>query len=140
MAPETSVPISSDGDVVTARQEGRALAVQLGFSGTDLALIATAISEVARNIISYAKRGEIILHHAEQGGKHGIVIVARDQGPGIRDIAQAMQDGYSSAKSLGLGLPGAKRLMDEFYITSEVNTGTTVTMTKWTRGHAKRSG
>jgi serine/threonine-protein kinase RsbT len=127
------VPIRSDADIVTARQQGRALAAQVGFTGSDLTVIATAISEVARNIVSYATAGEIFLDVARQGSKRGILVIARDQGPGIRDIALAMQDGYSTGRSLGLGLPGAKRLMDEFEIVSEVGKGTTVTMKKWTR-------
>lgn len=133
MASETRVPVEHDADIVAARQKGRELAVQAGFSGSDLTIIATAISEVARNIIVYAVRGEIVLSLAQQGGKRGIVVVAQDAGPGIPDIAQAMQDGFSTGKSLGLGLPGAKRLMDEFEIASAVGKGTTVTMKKWTR-------
>ncbi len=136
MAPsvtETHVPIDSDVDIISARQRGRALAAELGFQGGDLALIATAISEMARNIVVYAKRGEIVLSPAQEGGKRGILVVARDRGPGIPDVALAMQDGYSTGKSLGLGLPGAKRIMDEFEIVSEVGKGTTVTMKKWVR-------
>ncbi len=136
MAPsvtETSVPIDSDVDIISARQRGRALAAELGFLGGDLALIATAISEMARNIVVYAKRGEIVLSPVQEGGKRGILVVARDRGPGIPDVALAMQDGYSTGKSLGLGLPGAKRIMDEFEIVSEVGKGTTVTMKKWVR-------
>jgi len=130
---ELSVPIASDADVVVARQRGRTLASQVGGSGADLTLIATAISEVARNILLYAKRGEIILKSTTDGNKRGIIIIARDEGPGISDIALAMRDGYSTGKGLGLGLPGAKRLMDEFTIVSAVGKGTTVTMTKWVR-------
>ena len=130
---ETQILIGGDTDIVTARQKGRDLALQAGFSGSDLALIATAISEIARNIIVYAQRGEVILSLAEQDGKHGIVVVARDHGPGIANIEQAMRDGYSTGNSLGLGLPGARRLMDEFEIGSEVGKGTTVTMKKWAR-------
>lgn len=137
MSNETSiarhVPIRSDIDIVLARQEGRTLATQLGFRGSDLTLIATAISEVARNIILYAVSGEIQVNAIRQGGRFGIRITAQDRGPGIADIALAMQDGYSTGRSLGLGLPGAKRLMDEFELVSEVGKGTTVTMTKWVR-------
>ncbi len=133
MATETLVPINTDADIVSARQQGRALAATLDFSGGDLTLIATAISEIARNIVVYAQRGEIVLSLVHQGGRRGIAVVARDRGPGIPDIARAMQDGYSTAKSLGLGLPGAKRIMDEFEIASEVGKGTTVTMKKWAR-------
>jgi serine/threonine-protein kinase RsbT len=129
---ETRVPIKHEADIVTARQQGRALASQLGFSSVEQTFIATAISEVARNIIVYARSGEIILSTGQgNGSKPGIVIVARDEGPGIPDVALAMQNGYSTANSLGLGLPGAKRMMDEFEIVSEVGKGTTITMKKW---------
>jgi serine/threonine-protein kinase RsbT len=125
-----SVSVERDGDVVIARQTGRELAVGIGFRGTDLTLIATAISEVARNIVIYAERGEIALS-VLNGARRGIRIVAHDDGPGIPDVDLAMRDGFSTGKSLGLGLPGAKRLMDEFEIVSEVGKGTTVTMRKW---------
>lgn len=133
VADETHVPIDRDGDIVAARQKARELAIQVGFSGSDLTLIATAISEVARNIVVYASRGEIVLSAVQNGSRRGVLVVARDQGPGIPDIERAMRDGYSTGKSLGLGLPGAKRLMDEFEITSEIGKGTTITMRKWTR-------
>jgi len=133
VAGEIRVPIASEADVVTARQQGRALAAELGFSSGDLTLIATAISEVARNIVAYAKRGEIVLSHTNRDSRRGIVVVARDEGPGIPDIARAMQDGYSTSHGLGLGLPGAKRLMDEFDIASQVGKGTTIVMKKWAR-------
>jgi len=129
---ETRVPIKQGGDIITARQQGRALAAQLGFSSADQTLIATAISEMARNILVYAKSGEIILH-PEQDGRSGITIIARDEGPGIPDINRALQDGYSTSGSLGVGLPGTKRIMDEFTIVSVVGKGTTVTMKKWKR-------
>ena len=118
-------------DIVTARQAGRNLAMQLGFEGSDLTLIATAISEVARNIVDHAKRGEIAMAPIHQGTRHGVAIMARDSGPGIRDVKQAMQYGYSTRKGLGVGLPGAKWLMDEFEIDSKVGKGTVVTMRKW---------
>ncbi len=130
---EIIVPVKSDVDVVIARQEGRRLAIGLGFNTGDTTLIATAISEVARNIVIYAGKGEIVLGIVERGGKQGISIVARDNGPGIPDISLAMQDGYSTSKGLGLGLPGARRIVDEFEIASEVGKGTTVTMRKWKR-------
>jgi serine/threonine-protein kinase RsbT len=133
VAGEIRVSIHSEADIVAARQQGRALAAELGFSSGDLTLIATAISEVARNIVAYAKRGEILLSHTNQGSRRGIVVVARDEGPGIPDIAQAMQDGYSTSRGLGLGLPGAKRLMDEFDIASQAGKGTTIVMKKWAR-------
>jgi serine/threonine-protein kinase RsbT len=130
---EVIVGIATEADIVLARQKGRALATEIGFRGSDLTVIATAISEVARNIVRYAGRGEIVLRTAEPGPRPGVEIIARDEGPGIADIALAMQDGYSTGKSLGLGLPGAKRLMDEFEIHSEVGKGTHLTMRKWLR-------
>ncbi|HEY3249250.1 MAG TPA: anti-sigma regulatory factor [bacterium] len=131
MADDNVIAIASDVDVVTARQRGRDLAERLGFSGSELTLIATAISEVARNILEYAKRGEIVLRAAQHGTRRGIVVIARDDGPGIPDVTLVMRDGYSTGKGLGLGLPGARRLMDEFDIFSEIGKGTTVTMKKW---------
>lgn len=125
------VAINSAADIVVARQKGRALALELGFDGSDLTLIATAISEVARNIVNHAKSGEVALASINHGGRRGIQIVARDEGPGIKDIAKAMQYGYSTNKGLGVGLPGAKWLMDDFDIESKVGKGTTVTMKKW---------
>jgi serine/threonine-protein kinase RsbT len=130
---EARVAINSAVDIVTARQKGRALALELGFDGSDLTLIATAISEVARNIVNHAKSGEIVLTQLNHSSKRGIVVVARDEGPGIKNITKAMQYGYSTNKGLGVGLPGAKWLMDEFDIESKVGKGTTVTMKKWLR-------
>src|SRR5438067_1021371 len=121
---EVRVPIRSDPDIVLARQQGRALAAQLALPSSDLTLVAAAISEVARNILSYARRGELSMRLVQEGRRRGLVVVARDEGPGIPDIARAMQDGYSTGQGLGLGLPGAKRLMDEFEIVSEVGKGT----------------
>jgi len=132
-ADETHVRIDRDGDIIAARQKARELATQVGFSGSDLTIIATAISEVARNIVVYASHGEIVLSAVQRGSQRGVLVVARDDGPGIPDIEQAMRDGFSTGKSLGLGLPGAKRLMDEFEIASEIGKGTTITMRKWTR-------
>src|SRR5215831_16610375 len=131
MENESRVSISSAADIVTARQKGRVLALELGFNGSELTLIATAISEVARNIVDHAKRGEIFLARTQQGSRRGIAIVARDEGPVIPDVEQAMQYGYSTGKGLGVGLPGAKWLMDEFDIETRVGNGTTVTMKKW---------
>jgi len=127
---ETRVQIKQGGDIITARQQGRALAARLGFSSADQTLIATAISEMARNILVYAKSGEIILR-PEQDSKAGIAIIAQDEGPGIPDLNRALQNGYSTSGGLGMGLPGTKRIMDEFTIVSEVGKGTTVTMKKW---------
>jgi serine/threonine-protein kinase RsbT len=131
MADETRVAIASDDDMVKARAEGRALAARLGFSRTDATLVATAISEVARNMVVHADGGEILMTAVYDDSRYGLVVVARDDGPGIGDIDAAMQDGYGSSTGLGLGLPGARRLMDEFRVESEVGAGTTVTMTKW---------
>ena len=125
------VAIRSDADIVTARQEGRALAEGYGFSGTDLTFIATAISEIARNIVKFATRGEFVFSVLDEDGRKGLKVVARDSGPGIPDVERALQDGYSTYRGLGLGLPGARRLMDEFDVVSEVGTGTTITMIKW---------
>jgi serine/threonine-protein kinase RsbT len=127
------VPIRTEIDVVIARQRARELASELRFSSSELTLIATAISEVARNIVIYAGTGEITLWIVEHGQRRGLVVFASDRGPGIADIERAMQDGYSTSRGLGIGLPGSKRLMDEFAVSSEVGKGTVVTMTKWER-------
>ena len=132
MAPsDIVVRIDSDSDVVAARQRGRELAAALGFSSTDQTLVATAISEVARNIVCYAGSGQIELSRVDDGGRRGLLIVARDQGPGIADPELAMRDGYSTGNSLGFGLPGARRLVDDFTLESAVGVGTTVTLKKW---------
>ena len=130
---EVRVQIEREADIVLARQAGRQLAAQLGFTTTDQTLIATAISEVARNIVVYAQQGEIVLTRADEAGRVGIQVVAIDNGPGIDNKEMAMRDGYSTKNSLGLGLPGARRLMDDFALDSEVGRGTTVTMKKWKR-------
>ena len=128
---EIHVSINSDQDIVAARQKGRYLASALGFSVGDATLIATAISELARNIVTYAKSGQIQLTVINGSARQGIQLVACDKGPGIRDIQQALRDGFSTSGSLGLGLPGVKRIMDEFEIVSAATTGTTVTAKKW---------
>jgi serine/threonine-protein kinase RsbT len=125
------VAINSDQDIVAARQRGRALAVELGFSAVDSTLIATAISELARNIVSYAGAGEITLKTIQNSTRPGILIVAADEGPGIHDLRQALRDGFSTSGSLGLGLPGVRRLMDEFEIASQPGRGTRVEVKKW---------
>jgi serine/threonine-protein kinase RsbT len=130
---EVRVQIEREADIVLARQAGRQLAAQIGFTTTDQTLIATAISEVARNIVVYAQHGEIVLTRADEAGRVGIQVVAIDSGPGIDNKEMAMRDGYSTKNSLGLGLPGARRLMDDFALDSEVGRGTTVTMKKWKR-------
>ncbi len=125
------VPIMSDRDIIIARQRGKELAANLGFSTIDLTLIATAISELSRNIVIYAKTGEIVMKPIRQRGKMGIQVEARDEGPGIADVSRALEDGFSTSRSLGLGLPGVRRLMDAFDLVSKVNHGTMVTVTKW---------
>jgi len=130
---EVRIAVSSGADIVTARLEGRQLAAKAGFNGSDLTVIATAISEVARNIVEYARTGEIILRIVQEGNKKGLCVEARDEGPGIVNIDLAMQDGYSTGRGLGLGLPGTRRLMDEFQIKSKMGEGTTVVATKWIR-------
>jgi serine/threonine-protein kinase RsbT len=131
--PEQRVAIASDRDIVTARQEGRRLASTLNFSSSDLTVIAVAISEIARNILSYAGTGEVCFRLVDKNSQRGILIVAQDTGPGIEDVGLALEDGYSTSGSLGLGLPGVRRLMDEFEIRSEVGKGTTVILRKWAR-------
>lgn len=133
MANEVVVSINTDTDIVAARKKGRELATELGFVSTDATLLATAISELARNIVRYAKYGDIFITRVQSGDRVGITVVARDKGPGIANISLAMQDGFSTSGDLGLGLPGVKRLMDEFHLVSDANTGTTVTITKWKR-------
>jgi serine/threonine-protein kinase RsbT len=130
---EIRIPIETDADIVTARQEGRHLASQLDLTPSDLTVIASAISEVARNIVEYASRGEITIRLVEKGGRRGVMVIAQDVGPGIADTQMALQDGYSTSGSLGLGLPGAKRLMDDFDLQTEIGKGTRVTMRKWAR-------
>jgi serine/threonine-protein kinase RsbT len=132
--PEERIAIESDNDVVTARQRARELAAMVDLTSTDQTLLATAISEVARNITTYAKRGEVLLSIVrDNGGREGIRVVARDRGPGIENVDLAMQDGYTSGGGLGLGLPGARRLVDEFDIETGPSEGTTVTLVKWSR-------
>jgi serine/threonine-protein kinase RsbT len=132
MGTEIRVRIAADSDMLPARAEGRALADRLGFSRTDATLIATAISEIARNILLHAGSGEIILTPVHEANRYGVIVVARDHGPGIRDVDAAIEQGYSGVNGgFGLGLPGARRLMDEFDIVSRLGEGTTVTMRKW---------
>jgi len=131
VADEIIQAINTDSDVVAARQRGRMLAGQVGFTAGDQTVIAAAISELARNILLYAKRGEVVLSAVHNGERQGIHIIARDNGPGIRDLTRAMMDGFSTSGGLGLGLPGARRLMDEFDVVSAPGAGTTVSMKKW---------
>lgn len=135
MGDEVRLPIASDTDLLNARQAGRDLAARVGFSSGDQTVIAAAISEIARNVLLYARVGEIVISTAGNGESSGVVIVARDNGPGIPDVEQAMLDGYSTSGGFGVGLPGARRLMDEFEIVSARQQGTTVTMKKWKHNH-----
>lgn len=132
---EEIVTVASDADVLIARQTGRRVAEGVGFTGSDLTMISTAISELARNIIRYAVKGEVVVAPLMEGSRVGVLVIARDNGPGIPDLDLAMRDGYTTGSGMGLGLPGARRLMDEFAISSQVAEGTTVVMKKWTRGH-----
>ena len=136
MAPDAAerIAIESDGDVVTARQRARTLAVELEMPSTDQTLLATAISEIARNITTYATggRGEVLIDLIRDArGRRGVRVVARDDGPGIEDLEQALTDGYTTGGGLGLGLPGARRLVDEFDIQTGPGEGTAVTLIKW---------
>jgi serine/threonine-protein kinase RsbT len=132
-AGEIRVAINSDQDIVSARQKGRVMANDIGFSSGDATLIATAISELARNIVAYASKGRITLKIVNGLNRQGISVTASDDGPGIPDVGQALRDGFSTSGSLGLGLPGVRRLMDEFEITSQPGQGTTVVVRKWRR-------
>jgi serine/threonine-protein kinase RsbT len=123
--------IRSDLDIVVARTRARDAAKAMGFGAIDQARIATAVSELARNIFLYAGTGEVIVRQIERNARKGIEIVCDDQGPGIPNIDLVMQDGYSTSRGMGMGLPGAKRLMDEFQIKSQENVGTTITCRKW---------
>ena len=131
MGEEIRVRIASDTDTVTARQAGRDAALLLGFSRTDATFIATAISEIARNITVHAGHGEITVAGVSEEGRNGLVVTARDEGPGIPDVQAVLRDDYDSEFGLGMGLWGAKRLMDEIEVSSELGNGTTVTMKKW---------
>lgn len=133
MTDKIRVPIDSESQILVARQQARLLAAELGFWSVEQSFIAMAISEVALNILQYAGKGEVVLSKTQKNGGQGILIEARDDGPGIPDVELAMQEGYSTSGGAGLGLAGAKRLMDEFDIVSEVGKGTTVTMKKWVR-------
>ena len=127
------VPIEGEADVTLAGEQVRRLASRLDFLPSDVTVMAAAIREVAGNILAHGRRGDVLLHLIQKRGRLGVAITARDRGPGIADVSQALRDGCSTAGSLGLGLASARRLMDEFWVRSEVGRGTTVTMRKWTR-------
>jgi serine/threonine-protein kinase RsbT len=132
MPPQVKVTtIRSDLDIVTARSMARDIAKAVGFGSIDQARISTAVSELARNIFLYAETGQVTAREIERGGRKGIEIEFKDQGPGIDNIDQVMQDGFSTSRGMGMGLPGARRLMDEFDIDSKVGVGTTITCRKW---------
>jgi serine/threonine-protein kinase RsbT len=126
------IPIDCEADVTVAAEQGRRLAKSLDFSTADITVISTAILEVARNVLRYAHRGDLLLHPIHKGGRVGLAVVAQDKGPGIPDISQALRDGK------GLGLASARRLMDEFRVRTGPGRGTTVTMRKWTRRRQMR--
>jgi serine/threonine-protein kinase RsbT len=128
---EYCVPVASVNDIVTARMQGRVLAERVWFSAGEATLVATAISELARNIVQYAGHGDIMLRSLTNGTRRGIAVVARDRGPGIADLKLAVRSGYSTSGGLGLGLPGVRRIVDDFQIESNHQDGTTVTVTKW---------
>ena len=136
MAGEIVVDINNPDDIVAARTAGHQLALDLGFSLTDVTMIATAISEIARNITSYAGRGAVRVTVADREGRKALVVRAEDDGPGIADIERAMEDGYSTGRGLGLGLPGARRLMDRLIVNSALGRGTVVEMWKWVPARA----
>jgi serine/threonine-protein kinase RsbT len=133
VATEARVVVEADLDIVSARQQGRSMATQLGFSPGTATLIATAISELARNILLYANRGEVTMRTIENNGSKGITVEARDDGPGIPQPQRALEDGFSTSGRLGLGLPGVKRLMDEFRLETAPGRGTRVVVHKWLR-------
>ena len=123
--------IVSDGDIITARRQGRTYVLQLGFSSPEATLVATAISELARNIVMYAKAGEIVLKPLEHNGRAGILIIARDDGPGISEVQQAAIDASVACEGVMLGLRGMKRFVDELEIVSGAGQGTRVAVKKW---------
>ncbi|MBM7692472.1 serine/threonine-protein kinase RsbT [Peribacillus deserti] len=125
------VKIQQELDIVMARQKGREMSKLIGFGAVDQARITTAVSELARNIYLYAGTGEITFEPIEENNKIGVKISAIDKGPGIEDIKKALEDGYTTSGGLGAGVPGVKRLMDEFFIDSTVGVGTTVIVKKW---------
>jgi serine/threonine-protein kinase RsbT len=133
MEKSKEVGINNSEDIILARQIAREMAKELGFGLADQTRITTAVSELSRNIHHYAGTGRVVIKALSESAKKGIEIIAEDKGSGIPDIELAMQDGYSTNKGLGQGLPGTKRLMDEFGIKSEVGKGTTVTIRKWLR-------
>jgi serine/threonine-protein kinase RsbT len=125
------VPIGTPGDILRAREEGQALAAALGFSAWDQMMIASTIAELGRNILEFATGGRIVMIPEDVGGRLGLSIEARDEGPGIADPWSAVAGACTTPRGPGFGLPGVKRLMDELDIASELGKGTTVTARKW---------
>lgn len=130
------VAINTSDDIVAARKAGHQLAIDLGFSLTDVTMISTAISEIARNITSYAGRGEVRVGVDDREGRKALVVRAEDDGPGIADIDRAMEDGYTTGRGLGMGLPGCRRLMDRLIVESALGRGTVIEMWKWVPARA----
>ena len=128
---ERKSSIENEFDIVAARQCAKEVAGELGFTTVDQVRIATAISELARNVVLYAKRGSVVVRAICEGEQKGLEILVTDDGPGIPNIELAMTDGYSTSGGLGAGLPGARRLMDTFHINSKLGQGTNITARKW---------
>jgi serine/threonine-protein kinase RsbT len=136
VAAELHLPLQAEDDIVVVRQRARQLAQDAGFGAVDQSRIATAVSELARNVVRYATDGvgEVDIRPLRDAANRvGIEIVVADQGPGIADVAQVMEEGFTTGRGMGLGLPGARRLMDEMEIDSAPGRGTTVTIRKWRR-------
>lgn len=135
MRREIQVPVREEPDVAVARQTVRAVAAEAGLGTSAVEALATAVSEIARNIVVHSRGGAIAIRQVEERGRRGVEVVARDVAPGIADLERVMQDGYSTGGGLGLGLPGARRLVDEFTLESAIGGGTTVTLKKWAHGN-----
>ena len=132
MQQSRSIALESEHDIAVARGEVRVMAAALGFRLIDQTRLATVASELARNVVKYARRGRMIVHpHAGAAGRRGLRLIFEDSGPGIPDLAAAMRDGFSTGRGLGKGLPGSRRLVDEFEIDSEVGRGTRETIVRW---------
>jgi serine/threonine-protein kinase RsbT len=131
---EALLPVNNDTDVLEVRDRARALAASVGMSPTESASVAAAVSELVRNLVAYATRGEVILRAIENTRARGIEVVVIDEGPGIPDVGQALQERFSTSGGLGLGLPGVRRLMDDLWIASRPGKGTTVAIRKWLGG------
>jgi serine/threonine-protein kinase RsbT len=130
LATET-VLVQQERDILVARQRVTEMARKLGLGVVDQTKVTTAASELTRNIIKYAKQGEVLIEEVEESGRKGLRVTFKDNGPGIVDLESAMKEGFTTGKGLGLGLPGSKRLVNEFEITSSAGCGTTVTIIKW---------